>query len=700
MGRNAPGKPGIPRASGLALAGALSIGVGGAQAQSSAEPPAPVGEKLPAAATDANVVAYPFAFFTEFRPITALDMIGRIPGFAFDGGSSARGISGTVGNVLIDGERPLARGDSLSSILSRVPAGQVVRIDVVRGGAGGIDMGGKPVVANVIRRPDAGVSGAASASLSVTRDGDLGPGVSLQAQRQRNGRSYEGALRLNTGGQSQFGERLRLSPDGEVLLRAETEADIDFSSGEATAVYEGPMVGGRVRANGLLNFNASLSDGLDLLAVPGGRERSLSDSERYRGEAGLRYTRSLPRGMSLEVVGVQQATRDRSVGSYDTPSFTSDTVTDRTSAESILGATVDLPPVGDWTMETGAEVAFNFVETQIAFGFNNAALLLPGGDTRVEELRGEGVFTGIWSPGATLSVELGLRYELSRLTATGDAGESESVLAYPKPRLNLAWSPAPGHQLNLEIERTVDQLSFGAFAASASFATGIFGRGNPELRPAQVWSAEGRYERIFWERGSFTAELTLTAVDDLLGQVVVVETPPGATMPVAFTITRNVGSAVRGQARVAGRLPLDRYGIEGGLLSGEITLRTSSTEDPVTFVERRLASEQPFSWSVGFTRNLQARNISFSVNASSGQDVLFFGPRTLSRFRSDPNLSVSVSWRPDPKLSLSGGASLGGASFNDFTLFGAPRDVGLPLYDERGFTRGSAQAFVSLRRSF
>ena len=69
----------------------------------------------PDPAADERITPYAADFFAEFRPVTALDMIYRIPGFQFDGGTSARGMAGTAGNVLIDGERPPTRSDTPSS---------------------------------------------------------------------------------------------------------------------------------------------------------------------------------------------------------------------------------------------------------------------------------------------------------------------------------------------------------------------------------------------------------------------------------------------------------------------------------------------------------------------------------------------------------------------------------------------------------
>jgi outer membrane receptor for ferrienterochelin and colicin len=142
----------------------------------------------PANANGSNITTYRPDFFAEFRPNTAMDMIGRIPGFQFDGGSNARGFSGTGGNVLINGERPPSRSDSLGSVLSRIPAAAVERIDVIRGGAEGIDMQGKAIIANVIRKPDAGLTGAISGGANSNTRGDFGLNGQLQLQDQRDGR--------------------------------------------------------------------------------------------------------------------------------------------------------------------------------------------------------------------------------------------------------------------------------------------------------------------------------------------------------------------------------------------------------------------------------------------------------------------------------------------------------------------------------
>ena len=101
-----------------------------------------------------GISVYPASFFADARPATAYDMVGRLPGFSLDtgAGTSVRGFAGNAGNVLVDGTRPTAKNDDLQSILQRIPASNVERIELIRGSAPGIDMQGQSVVANVVRK--------------------------------------------------------------------------------------------------------------------------------------------------------------------------------------------------------------------------------------------------------------------------------------------------------------------------------------------------------------------------------------------------------------------------------------------------------------------------------------------------------------------------------------------------------------------
>ena len=110
-----------------------------------------------AAATPANgVVSYPATFFAPNQPTTALDIVKLIPGFVFDRGGGVRGYRGAAPNVLIDGARLASKDDNVEQVLRRIPAAQIARVEVIRGGAPGIDMQGKTLIANLVRRTNPG----------------------------------------------------------------------------------------------------------------------------------------------------------------------------------------------------------------------------------------------------------------------------------------------------------------------------------------------------------------------------------------------------------------------------------------------------------------------------------------------------------------------------------------------------------------
>ena len=96
----------------------------------------------PSAAQDKRD-SYPPEFFANSQPTTAFDMVTLVPGFRLtEGDATVRGYSGAAGNILIDGQRPAGKAETLEEILKRIPAPHVARIELVHAGALGVDMQG------------------------------------------------------------------------------------------------------------------------------------------------------------------------------------------------------------------------------------------------------------------------------------------------------------------------------------------------------------------------------------------------------------------------------------------------------------------------------------------------------------------------------------------------------------------------------
>ena len=69
---------------------------------------------------------YEAAYFSQFAPSNALQVVQRVPGFTLElGNQEVRGFGQAAGNVVINGQRPSSKSDTLETILARIPASRV-----------------------------------------------------------------------------------------------------------------------------------------------------------------------------------------------------------------------------------------------------------------------------------------------------------------------------------------------------------------------------------------------------------------------------------------------------------------------------------------------------------------------------------------------------------------------------------------------
>ena len=86
-----------------------------------------------AAATDTSARTYTPEDFARYAPRNALDMLEQVPGFVIRAAVQERGLGQATGNVLINGQRLSGKSNDVLTQLSRIPAGNVVRIEIVDG---------------------------------------------------------------------------------------------------------------------------------------------------------------------------------------------------------------------------------------------------------------------------------------------------------------------------------------------------------------------------------------------------------------------------------------------------------------------------------------------------------------------------------------------------------------------------------------
>ena len=343
------------------LAGSAACALAGpvlaqtATPQAAAQAPIPVGPVQTAPAVDAaqqGVLVFEPAFFADARPDTALDMIARLPGFGLDtGDSDTRGLAGSAGNVLIDGQRPSTKSDSLDQILRRISAAGVARVELIRGGAPGIDMQGQSVVANVILVRTVTTERVIEANAYFYPDGYIGPVLSARYSRREGDNQIEGAISGftdRTDGTSD-GFRRRYDPAGNLIQDADLVLHDLIQNVRATGAVQRRVGGGLLKVNGLLGWFGN-ENSQDLTIRSGAGVDSFNDetSDSINSELGLNWTRDLGPRTGLELTGLQRYSTEDYVGISESSGDSSTFSAAAASGESIGRAVLRFRPNDRW----------------------------------------------------------------------------------------------------------------------------------------------------------------------------------------------------------------------------------------------------------------------------------------------------------------------------------------------------------------
>ena len=578
-------------------------------AQATAPAVAPV-----SAAGERGVIGYPPSFFADASPTSAYDMVIRLPGFTFDKGAVVRGLADAGGNVLIDGQPPVSKNDTLDEILKRIPSGAVARVELIRGGAPGIDMQGKTVLANVVRKTTGGFRAAVSPSTNFIYDGRVLNSVRAEAQwRWSGGRSAELSQVYGKGPSEELGDgnRVRYNASGTVRLRSAVDVDAGGQKIWTTGAYETPLAGGRARFTGAYQLTPSYVELYDRY-VGGGREYEYDRIDRRQIELGGRFSRALTPRLGVEAVAFQQFNKAKTTVHFEAPGLLRDFALDRSGSESVGRLTAKLRTSPRLTFEGSAEGALNKLDSQTDLIVNGRAAVVPAANVQLQERRAELTASATWQAGDGLSLEAGVRQERSTVTSVGDV-VLEKTLQFTKPRFAVTWIPDPGSQVRLRLEREVGQLNFDDFVAAPSVAsTGTLTAGNPNLAPQQASVAEAAYERRFWGAGALVLTARHYAIANVVDRIPVY----GAGGAVLADVPGNIGKGTKNEFQASISLPLDRLGVRAAQFRGQVTRRITRVTDPLTGRGREISAPRftqdtrelsvlgPWGWDAHFTQDL------------------------------------------------------------------------------------------------
>jgi hypothetical protein len=600
-----------------------------------------------AQAAQTGVLVFTPEFFADQRPNSALAMVNRIPGFNVDDGDGSRGFEGSVGNILINGSRPASKNDTGSAVLGRTLPGQVERIELIRGGAPGIDMQGYAVVVNVITKSEASRQSIVTLNGILFDGGQDVFGGSYQFTARSGDRTWGVTLSdgISTSDSNGVGPVIRRDGSG-TILRQEDYFNDQYGGGRSIrGNFSTPLMGGKIDLTARYGVNDFHS--ITLQTAPATRRENLYESDGSSGELGVVYTRPISARMNLETRFIHQFEESDDVSTSRTRDNGADSpeqrfIADGDSSETIARALLRFEQSPTLTFEGGGEIAYNMLDVAQAFTVGGVAVPLPSASVTVEEIRGEMFGKATWRARPTLTLEGGLRIEASTLTQSGDADQEKSFV-FVKPRLQATWTPMADNQFRLRFERELGQLDFGDFAASSDLVDENVLGGNADLEPEQRWIVEATYERRFWTDGVISIGLRHDEIIDAIDVI---------PLDMGLSAVGNIGDGTLDQLAVDIQVPMDRFGFSGGRLGFNNTWNHTEVTDPTTGETRAISNVRPSQANVSLGQDITSWKLEWGAAWITKLGQTSFDPDQTSGWRGADYLELFAEYKPTATLSL------------------------------------------------
>lgn len=644
-------------------------------------------EEEPPSADESVRDIYSFADFAAFAPRNALDMLERLPGFTIRSENDQRGLGAASGNILINGERFASKSTSARDQLARIPANNVVRIEIVDGAS--LDIPGlSGRIANIVAQ-----SGGISGQFEWRPQLSTGPGKLRWSEGDVSISGTRGAVNFTLALANRAFYRGLEGPN--IIVSGSGQTDRRFNT--RYTVSDQPT------ATGNFDFNLPGSATANVNLTYARRIRRERERE-FRSDPLLPFHEESLRtvndrngfaiGGDLDFAFGPGRLRLIGLGSDDHETNTSTIVLAR-EGEQDLGTRFsrdfeESERIGRaeyrWAMLNGdwqlsSEAAFNKlvnVAELFALDPNSRTFVpvdFPNGSGGVRENRYEAIVSHGRPLASNLSMQLTLGGEISEISQTG-AGELARRFKRPKGSLSLAWGAMDGLDVNFEIARRVGQLDFGDFLADVNIGDNNTDAGNNQLRPPQSWEIELEIAKNLGAWGSTTLRLFDNRIEDFVAVVLIAG---GGQSP------GNIDNARRYGINFDATIRTDPIGLEGGQFTVELEAEHSNLKDPVTGEGRRFDRSRPRDFEVEFRHDVPATQWAYGLEF---RDTVFARYFRVTESGLDYNIATWGSVYVENKdvlgmtMRAQAGNLFNGGSCLSRTVFEGPRDVTPILFTE------------------
>ena len=617
----------------------------------------PVGQYSP-------ITRYSFDYFSEFGPVTLLDMLERIPDAkqildASGGGgrnNSKRGFGSGGDQILIGGKRLSGKANNISDTLARVSANNVTQIQLIRGATDGLDVQSEGLVINVI------LDANASTSTTFWKVGGVyyeGHDVSPTFTVSHSGSS--GKLEYMVGVERKHWE-FHFDRDETYLNAAGDQTGTLFVEGSyprpSTAFTSNLTYSfeehGTLRLNGL--YEPRTEDGNELRIEQGLSpfyRDSQKDNNGSKWEVGGDYER--PAGFLGQFKTLFVVNRDEgndlierfnaADATFNNQSL--ETILNR--SEKIIRGSFTKAIMSGQSLELGAEGAFNSYDqsfNQISYLSEDLIDRVIANDTvEISEKRYEVFANHNYNINSQMALQSSLVGEFSTITADsilpgGGVSRRETSFTFLKPRVNFRYDVTGQDQLRLTVEKKVSQLNFRNFVTRFDNGTQELIRGNTGIKPQEDWEFIAAYEHRFNnDGGSIEVQLFHTQYKDLIDNVDFTQyldevgnlisadqyfaLPPSDTLRDNTDFTPTTGNIPNGSAygvKVKGNIRLGFVGVSEAVINIDYEYSEKNTTDQFTGLSRRLDRRSDHTLNLGYRHDVTSWKMSYGVNGEIKSD--------------------------------------------------------------------------------
>ena len=611
---------------------------------SAAQPIADAAAQNPSNADESanSTVIYTADSFSQYNPITASDMLDRIPGVSLRGGGPGSGRGdrglGTGGNLLINGQRIAGKGNSARDQLDRITAAEVERIEIIRDTSGALNVRGASEVINVILLASQSRSSTTVELVNrLNHDNTLETGGSVAWSKQVGNFQALVNLEARPNYENRDNREVRLGPDNEVVGTLFETNIRDQQENTLSSNMSYSLGDHRMQLNALIRegdhprpVRRDFVDFTDAGLVNRIEEEDVNKEE-SNWEVGGDYEYSFDDGSRLSVLFVanneiRNNVRERYSANPAEEGLSKNLFIDsrQERQEFIIQGNYNISITETQSLRVGIESADTQLDSSLLIGSSSGSepasasvgglsplLSVSNPGTKVQEIRYEGFAFHNWTLSDRSSLESSLVYETSEISQTGAVNKTRDFQFW-RPSFDYRFNITENFRFRGTVKRSVSQLSFSSFAATTNEEDRDLNAlaGNPELEPQTSWDYEGQLEyRLPNDGGVISSNISYSDIDNYIGRINATIDPNEP-----LSATGNVAPAKRWAMFNRASIRLNSLSLPNAILGVTLGLFDSEIIDPFLKTKQRIGG-RGFA-GINFRHDITSLGLSYGIDYS------------------------------------------------------------------------------------